>query len=380
MMRDLARTIELDSSTALRQVHKFLPEHSAKELRMQFGRDRRTLLIQLPQWAKAVRLHHSQQYLLGEIIRRSRQEAPWTWEDRYGVARMAEYFGMAKRTFQLAVKNLTEQGDLKVHKIRRGHTIYRVPQTTINAINGRGNVGLKPMTNVQPLHIRPKESSSLCEPKPAPVLVSDDRRQGRYIPYSNSSREEVEKKKVASSKEERRSSGAVYPMEHRMDEGPVLGRDPEAPQADPAKGTKVTQFAQYFEQRWARVDCADAHGLNWPQQPWSVGKKTAFLGWAKQTLLPGYRDDLDLLRAMVDEFCEQHERYFSAYRSGAVWKQFNRNLDRIKANVVLERPELEPAGQPEPVESTMDWYRRRSAEAEAKAASGVPRKSSQFRG
>ncbi len=83
---------------------------------------------------------------------------------------------------------------------------------------------------------------------------------------------------------------------------------------------------------------------------------------------------------MVDEFCEQHERYFSAYRSGAVWKQFNRNLDRIKANVVLERPELEPAGQPEPVESTMDWYRRRSAEAEAKAASGVPRKSSQFRG
>jgi hypothetical protein len=326
---------------------------------MEFGRRKRDALLNLSKWYRTLHFSKPERDLLREIIHRSNQRAPWTWEvdPKFGVASTAEHFGMPDRTFRRAVASLTDQGALTVQKISRSHRIYRIPENTIDAIRGVSKRPLRP--------VRPKESSSLCNENPAPVLGSEDCQPRSLHSYSNSkSSREVEDQRF--SYEYDRPQAGRNGSEHNMDDdGPVIGRDPDAPQADPARGTKVTQFGNYFAEQWAKVDCPEARSLNWPGRPWSVNGKVKFNAWVKQVLLPGYDDNLDLCKAMVDVFCAQHQTYFSPYYSSSVYKQFGRKLETLKALALGLRPELSPGVSAEPDEATLERHRLRMERAEA---------------
>lgn len=145
------------------------------------------------------------------------------------------------------------------------------------------------------------------------------------------------------------------------DDGPVFGADPDREREEPVSGvTATTWFSRYFDEAWERVEPQRRENeLNWPTKPWSIGKKTAFMGWAKNTLLPGYRGHLPLVAAMVDEFCANHERYFSPYSQTPVWKQFNAKLDRLRKNVLTDRPDLQPEQSEQPDDAAMRRHKER---------------------
>ena len=85
MRADPAHTISSETTTT---------DQLSKLDQLQFGRERRDALDHLGQWCQDRHLHQSEEKLLGQIIRRSRSTAPWTWEDRRGMTAMSAYFGM----------------------------------------------------------------------------------------------------------------------------------------------------------------------------------------------------------------------------------------------------------------------------------------------
>ena len=151
------------------------------------------------------------------------------------------------------------------------------------------------------------------------------------------------------------------------DDVPTYAADPDRVRDDPAKGTLTAQVARHFEAAWDQVEPGRREReLNWPMKPWPIGRKTAFLAHLKKTILPGYDNNTQLLLAMIDEFCQHSDRYFSVYRNWAVWKQWNQNLDRLRWNVLQAHPEMEPGRQTEVDPGTMERHAERLARWERK--------------
>ena len=352
MSSDLTHTISGESTTAGQVVTKFD--------RMAFGKTKRQVLNDLPTWGRVVGLSPREEDLLGQIIRRSRIDQPWVWEDCYGVGRMAEYFGMAVRTFRRVVTALTKTGAIVVEKLSRSHRIYRIPMAVINQIQGRGDTGSnRPSWPIQ-------ENSHQPEPEPEPLQTLTIVRDGQGVTPAPSNRSKKKRSKRKRFPLKRSAPGAGRSDMSDFDDTPSFGADPDRVRDDPAKGTRTTQFARYFDEAWAKVEPEKRRNqLNWPLHPWSTGQKQAFMGWTKRVLLPGLNDNLPLAMALVDEFCANHEAYFSPYQNWVLWKQFNRNLERIHGRVVQANPEFQPDRQEALDPATMARHAERRARWQA---------------